>query len=122
MNEGQLLTACIYHSASDATALASILKVWVKHTRRVTEEYKLPLPAAIDWRAMDRSPLMKGQAGAKIEDYPEFRVREQTKVTALEQVGASSYCRPKAYGIFYFSPSHLAELKLAAAPADPAKA
>ncbi|KAI4132405.1 MAG: hypothetical protein LQ347_002603 [Umbilicaria vellea] len=121
MNEGLLLTTSIHHSASDATALASILKVWAKHTRTVTEVDKLPPPAAIDWRAMDRSPLMKGQAKPNIKDYPELRMREHIEVTTEERVSLSLSSPPRTYGIFYFSPSHLAQLKLAAAPVDPAK-
>ena len=116
---GLLLTACIHHSASDATALASILKVWANNTRRVTQVDKIPPPAAIDWRAMDRSPLMSGRPDAHLKNHPEFRVREQTKVTALERVGTLSSCPPKSYGIFYFSPSLLRQLKAASAPADP---
>ncbi len=121
INGGLLLTTCIHHSASDGTGLATVLKVWAEHSRRENVADGLPSPIALRWKEMDRSTLKHGQAGADIKDFPEFRVRDGTKVPVLDRVGASSTCPVKDHCIFYFSPSHLAQLKLAASATNPAE-
>lgn len=120
INEGLLLTTCIHHSASDANGLTTVLRVWAQHSRECGVE-GLPPSIALDWKAMDRSTLMNGQAGVDIKEFPEFRVRGGPEVTVLDRVGASSTCPEKEHCIFYFSPSHLTQLKLAASSNNPAK-
>lgn len=119
INGGLLLTTSIHHSASDAIGFAKVLKVWAKHTKRGRPAGGITSPTTPDWGAMDRSVLMKGHPEADVKDFPGFRVRDGSEVTALQRIGASPACPPKEHSLFYFSPSHLAELKLAASSQNP---
>lgn len=119
---GLLLTTSIHHSASDATGFATVLKIWAKHSRSDCETGGILSLTTPNWRAMDRSVLMKGHAEAHIRDSPELRVRDSLELTVLQRTGVISACPARENGIFYFSPSRLAQLKLAASsdkPTDP---
>lgn len=116
INGGLLLTTSIHHSATDATGFATILKTWANHSKRGCEAGGIMSLTTPNWSAMDRSMLMKGHADANIRDFPVYRVRDGLGTGMLPA------CPPKELSIFYFSPSRLAQLKLAASsdkPTDP---
>ena len=78
INGGLIMCVCLHHKASDALALAAILKAWAKHTRVVDKANGNNLDAAIDEltpRSMDRSGMCNGLVGRKVDDFPEYVVK-----------------------------------------------
>ena len=114
INGGLLLTTSIHHSALDATGFATVLKIWANRSRRDYDRGGIVSLTTPNWRAMDRSVLMKGHAEANIRDSPVFRVRDGLELTVSQRTGMVPACPAKEISIFYFSPSRLAQLKLAA--------
>ena len=63
----------------------------------------------------DRTPLSKGLPGTDIADFPEY-VLKPTPPSDVSALAAPTYqLPPMTSKIFYFSPEHLAELKVTAA-------
>lgn len=109
---GVLLTISVIHLACDAHGIAEIIKAWAKNSNSL----QAPIPPA---RSMDRMTLMKGQSGADIIDFAEYRVLENQKDMPQGKVDVAKAAPPIEYSIFHFSPAHLAQLKRSASSPDP---
>jgi hypothetical protein len=116
---GLLLTLGVHHSALDASAVEAIIDVWAQNTAAAFDSTELKF-SQFEPQLNDRSPLMSGTTGAKLEEFPEYYLKSTAPSASVDQnsgqkTSIPSPLPPMISRIFYFSPSSLAELKEAAA-------
>jgi Transferase family len=108
---GFLLTVGVHHSVCDGVGLDHILETWALNTASTTNSGSL---SKYDPISNDRTPLNESLPGFDIADAPEY-VLMPTPPTSVSQMAPPTYqLPPMTSKIFYFSPSHLADLKAAA--------
>lgn len=107
---GLLLTVGVHHSVCDAIGLDTILETWALNTSAVAGSGSF---SEYDPISNDRMPLYQGLP-ANIADFPEYIILP-TPPTDRPQMGPPAFqMPPMSSKIFYFSPNHLAGLKIAA--------
>jgi trichothecene 3-O-acetyltransferase len=113
---GLLLTVGAHHSVSDGIGFSNILDVWAKNTSAASASTSF---TKVDPASNDRSHLMTGLPGATLSDCPEYVLAPTPPTTAgdvnTHQMAATpTTLPPMTARIFYFSPSSLCSLKIAA--------
>jgi hypothetical protein len=116
---GLLLAVGVHHSASDASAVGAILDIWAQNTAAAYDSHKLRF-TQFEPQHCDRSTLMTGTSGAKVEDFPAYffqpaasKAPEKGKSHQIPR--APLQLPPMVSYIFRFSPESLATLKVDAA-------
>jgi trichothecene 3-O-acetyltransferase len=108
---GLLLTFGIHHSVCDGVGLDHILEIWALNTGVTNDSGPL---SKYDPISNDRTPLCHGLPGTNIAAAPEY-VLMPTSPTSISSLAPPTYqLPPMTSKIFYFSPTHLADLKVAA--------
>ena len=103
-DDGLILTVCCHHSALDASSIATILKRWAENTGA---DATMKISEELLATSIDRAPMMPGQSGATMADFPEYKVSNDKPPEELLWGSGPG----KEYCIFSFSKSHLEELK-----------
>ena len=135
---GLILSICLHHKAGDALALGVVLKAWAEHTAAADMATGDDFGPAIDRltpRSMSRAPMCDGLVGVRLQDFPEYRVVNDSKAMSLAPTGLASAAAaaapttspsrlkspfgPLKFCIFYISASRLADLKSTASPSKP---
>lgn len=119
IREGLLLAVGVHHSASDASAVGGILNIWAKNTAAAYDPDKFRF-TQFEPQYCDRSTLITGSSGAKVEDFPAYFFQPEASKTSGRGEShkiprMSSPLPPMTSYIFYFSPESLAALKVDAA-------
>ncbi|MDI1486222.1 MAG: hypothetical protein OHK93_005448 [Ramalina farinacea] len=112
---GLILSICVHHRACDALSIGVVLKAWALHTVAAEMANGDVLGAAIGGLipiSTSRAPLCDGLIGARLQDFPEYRVLDNRKATpARPPPMLKSPLGPLKLCIVYISASHLADLK-----------
>lgn len=108
---GLLLTVGVHHSVCDGGALDHILEIWA-HNTGVTHDSG-PY-SKYDPVSNDRTPLCEGLPANNIADFPEYVLMPTPSADPTQMAPPTFKLPPMTAKIFYLSPEHLADLKIAA--------
>jgi trichothecene 3-O-acetyltransferase len=108
---GLLLTVGVHHSVCDGIGLDHILETWALNTGIIDE---LGSFSKYDLVSNDRAPLNEGFPANNIADFPEYVLMPTPLAQATQMAPPTFQLPPMTTKILYFSPEHLADLKIAA--------
>jgi hypothetical protein len=108
---GLLLTVGVHHSVCDGGGLDHILETWALNTSVTNDS---GLFSKYDPVSNDRTPLNEGLPANSIADFPEYVLMPTPPVDATQMAPPTFQLPPMTAKIFYFSPEHLVDLKIAA--------
>jgi trichothecene 3-O-acetyltransferase len=95
----------------DGIGLDHILEIWAINTGVTSDSGPL---SKYDPISNDRTPLGEGLPGTNIADFPEYLLMPTPPASASSLAPPTYQLPPMTSKIFYFSPEHLGDLKLAA--------
>ncbi|KAL8721931.1 MAG: hypothetical protein Q9225_001487 [Loekoesia sp. 1 TL-2023] len=131
LDYGVLLTFCVHHAIMDITGVATILRIWAKHTVAASTTTDSPLAdgdADFSMPFLDRKTLLGSsdlRSNAIPEKFPQYRfaaaVPSSSEIKNDERPTASALPSMTAK-IFHFPPSSLKELKDMGQPTQPSDA
>jgi hypothetical protein len=113
---GLLLTVGAHHSVSGVIGFSNILDVWAKNTSTARAFISF---TKVDPSSNDRTYLMTSMPGVTLRDCPKYVLAPTPPVTASDvnthqMATTPTALPPMTARIFYFSPSSLSSLKVAA--------
>ncbi|CZR69033.1 related to trichothecene 3-O-acetyltransferase [Phialocephala subalpina] len=110
IEDGLLLTVGVHHSVCDGSAFDHILEIWA-HNTGVTRDSGAY--SQYDPVSNDRTPLCEGLP-ANIADFPEYVLMPTPPTDPTQMAPPTFQLPPMTVKIFYLSPEHLTDLKIAA--------